>query len=327
MAPGLNYGQQAFEGMKAHRTPDNQITLFRPTKNAARMNHSAEVVSMPEIPEDLFMECLNLAVSLNAAYVPPHETGASMYIRPLMFGSSAQLGLVPPQEYTFCIYVLPAGVYHGVHPVNALILEDFDRSAPHGTGHAKLGGNYAPVLRHSDKARTEGYDITLHLDSQTRTEIDEFSTSGFIGVKKNGDEITLCVPDSRCVIESVTSDSVQEIARSFGYKVEKRSIKYDELSSFAEVFAAGTAAALVPIRSISRRSTNDKFQYLPDGSDEPGPVFTKLLSQLKGIQLGKVKAPEGWSVPVTEVDITKYCKETNVSNGVNGSEKSPDELV
>lgn len=233
MAPGLNYGQQAFEGMKAHRTPEGKITLFRPTKNAARFAHSAEVVSIPPVPEDLFMECLNVAVSLNAAYVPPHETGASMYIRPLIFGSSAQLGLNPPVEYTFCVYVLPAGVYHGVHPVDALILEDFDRSAPHGTGHAKLGGNYAPVLRHSDKARAESYDITLHLDSQTRTEIDEFSTSGFIGVKKNGDEITLCVPDSKCVIESVTSDSAQEIGKSFGYKVEKRSVNLTSVFYYA----------------------------------------------------------------------------------------------
>jgi branched-chain amino acid aminotransferase len=225
MAPGLNYGQQAFEGMKAHRTPDNKITLFRPQKNAKRMAHSAEVISVPSVPEDLFLECVNVAVSLNAAYVPPHETGASMYIRPLIFGSSAQLGLNPPVEYTFCVYVLPAGVYHGVHPVDALVLEDFDRSAPHGTGHAKLGGNYAPVLKHSDKAREQGYDITLHLDSQTRSEIDEFSTSGFIGVKKNGDEISLCVPDSKCVIDSVTSDSVLELGKTFGFKIEKRSVR------------------------------------------------------------------------------------------------------
>lgn len=224
MAPGLNYGQQVFEGQKAHRTPDDKIILFRPQKNYARMAHSSEVVSMPSVPESLFMECVHAAVSLNAAYVPPHETGASMYIRPLLFGSSPQLGLSPPDGYTFCVYVLPVGVYHGVHPVDALILEDFDRAAPNGTGNAKLGGNYAPVLRHSDKARTEGYDITLHLDSKTHTEIDEFSTSGFIGVKKNGNEITLVVPDSKAVIASVTSDSCLEIGKSLGYKVERRPV-------------------------------------------------------------------------------------------------------
>ena len=225
MAPGLNYGQQAYEGMKAFRTPDDKgITIFRPKNNAARLSNSASFISIPELPESVFLEAVHVAVALNAAYVPPHETGAAMYIRPLIFGSSAQLGLNPPEEYTFCVYVLPVGVYHGVHPVKALILEDFDRSAPHGTGSAKVGGNYAPVLKHSDKARNEGFGITLHLDSQTRTEIDEFSTSGFIGVKKEGEDITLVVPDSKNVIASVTSDSVLEIAKSFGWKTEVRSV-------------------------------------------------------------------------------------------------------
>lgn len=170
------------------------------------------------------MECIHVAVSLNAGFVPPHETGGSMYIRPLVFGSSAQLGLNPPEEYLFCVYVLPVGVYHGVHPVKALILENFDRAAPDGTGGGKIGGNYAPVMRHSDKARSEGFGITLHLDSKTRTEIDEFSTSGFIGAKKDGDQITLVVPDSKSVIASVTSESCLEIGKSLGWKVEVRSV-------------------------------------------------------------------------------------------------------
>jgi len=227
MAPGLNYGQQAYEGLKAFRSPDDKsITIFRPQKNASRLAHSASVISVPPVPEKFFLECVHTAVSLNAEYVPPHETGAAMYIRPLIFGSSAQLGLNPPEEYTFCVYVLPVGVYHGVHPVKALILEEFDRSAPDGTGNAKVGGNYAPVLRWSEKAGKEGFGITLHLDSKTRSEIDEFSTSGFIGVKKDGDNITLVVPDSKCVIESVTSHSCLEIARSFGWKTESRSVCY-----------------------------------------------------------------------------------------------------
>lgn len=225
MAPGLNYGQQAFEGQKAHRTPDGKITIFRPQKNCARMARSAVVLSMPPVPEPLFMDCVNAAVSLNAAYVPPHDTGASLYIRPILFGSSAQLGLNPPDGYTFCVYVLPVGVYHGVHPVKALILDDFDRTAPNGTGNAKVGGNYAPVLRHSDKARSEGFNITLHLDSKTHTEVDEFSTSGFIGVEKNGEQITLVVPDSQAVITSITSESTLEIGRTFGYKIERRSVR------------------------------------------------------------------------------------------------------
>jgi branched-chain amino acid aminotransferase len=226
MAPGLNYGQQAYEGMKAFRSPNDEITIFRPSRNAARLAHSASFVSIPPVPETLFQECVHAAVSLNAEFVPPHETGAAMYIRPLIFGSSAQLGLNPPEEYTFLVFVMPVGVYHGVHPVKALILEDFDRAAPDGTGSAKVGGNYAPVLRWSDKARNEGYGITLHLDSKTRSEIDEFSTSGFIGVKKEGENITLVVPDSKNVISSVTSESCLEIARSFGWKTERRSVSF-----------------------------------------------------------------------------------------------------
>ena len=149
-----------------------------------------------------------------------------MYIRPLLFGSSAQLGLSPPEEYTFLVFVLPTGVYHGVHPVAALVLEDFDRAAPEGTGSAKVGGNYAPVLRWSEKARDEGFGITLHLDSKTRTEIDEFSTSGFIGIKGDasdkGNKVSIVVPDSKNVIKSVTSESICEIGKSWGWTVEKR---------------------------------------------------------------------------------------------------------
>jgi branched-chain amino acid aminotransferase len=226
MAPALNYGQQAYEGLKAFRAPgDTAINIFRPDKNAVRMQHSAAVVSMPPVPTDMFLDACRAAVSLNAGFVPPHETGAALYIRPQIYGSSAQLGLSPPEEYTFCVFVIPTGVYHGTHPVKALILDDFDRSAPNGTGHAKVGGNYAPVLRWSDKARDEGYGITLHLDSARHEEIDEFSTSGFIGAIVEGEQVTLVVPDSTCVIDSVTSDSVQEIGKSFGWKVEKRPVR------------------------------------------------------------------------------------------------------
>ncbi|PQE03967.1 branched-chain amino acid aminotransferase protein [Rutstroemia sp. NJR-2017a BVV2] len=319
MAPALNYGQQAYEGMKAFRAPgDKDITIFRPNKNAARLAHSAEFVSIPPVPEKVFMDCVHAAVSLNAEYVPPHETGAAMYIRPLIFGSSAQLGLNPPEEYTFCVYVLPVGVYHGVHPVKALILEEFDRSAPYGTGSAKVGGNYAPVLRWSDKARNEGYGITLHLDSQTRSEIDEFSTSGFIGVKKDGDNVTLVVPDSKNVIASVTSDSILEIGKSFGWKTEVRSIKYEELPSFSEVMAAGTAAALVPIRSITRNSRSETSTYIPEDSEEPGPICEKLLSTLKGIQAGKIKDTFGWNKKVEQLDLKDFVP-SETTNGLNGN--------
>ncbi|KXL42034.1 hypothetical protein M433DRAFT_59454 [Acidomyces richmondensis BFW] len=309
MAPGLNYGQQCYEGLKAFRGPDDMtINIFRPDQNAERMQHSASFISIPQVPIEHFNKCVHLAVSLNAEFVPPHRTGAAMYIRPLLLGSSAQLGLNPPEEYTFLVYVLPTGVYHGTHPVAALILEDFDRAAPEGTGSAKIGGNYAPVLRHSEKARNEGFGITLHLDSRTRTEIDEFSTSGFIGIHgspSGPSGCTIVVPDSKNVIKSVTSDSVCQIAKSWGWKVEKRSIKYEELPSFSEVLAAGTAAALVPIKSISMRSRGVKFEY-QGGGDEPGPAAVQLLAELKGIQQGKKKDRFGWCQAVREYKDGEY---------------------
>lgn len=225
MAPALNYGMQCYEGMKAFRSPNDTINIFRPNMNAERMQHSASYISIPEVPNDHYLKCCNLAVGMNAAYVPPHETGAAMYIRPLLFGSSAQLGLNPPQEYTFVVYCIPTGVYHGTNPVDALILEDFDRAAPEGTGSAKIGGNYAPVLRHSEKAYKAGYGITLHLDSKTRSVVDEFSTSAFIGVKKDGDKVKLIASGSKNVIKSVTGDSVLRIAESLGWETESREVR------------------------------------------------------------------------------------------------------
>lgn len=301
LAPGLNYGQQVYEGLKAFRTPSGEIAIFRPLQNASRMAHSAAFVSIPPVPAEHFLKCVHLATALNAEFVPPHHTGAALYIRPLLFGSSPELALIPPTGYTFCVYTIPVGVYHGVHPVDALILEEFDRAAPEGTGSAKIGGNYAPVMRWSDKARNEGFGITLHLDSKSRTVIDEFSTSAFIGIREDQGQYTLVVPDSKNVIRSVTSDCVCEIARSIGWKVERRPVTYDELPSFSEIVAAGTAAALVPIKSITMRSRKDKFIYR-EGSDEAGPAAVKLLSTLKGIQLGKIQDSFGWLECVKEPD-------------------------
>ncbi|CAG9953464.1 unnamed protein product [Clonostachys rosea f. rosea IK726] len=328
MAPALNYGQQAYEGLKAFRTPNNAaITIFRPDRNARRMQHSADVVSMPRVPEQLFLKAVRAAVALNAEFVPPHETGAALYIRPQIYGSSAQLGLTPPDEYTFAIFVIPTGVYHGTHPVKALILDEFDRAAPYGVGSAKVGGNYAPVLRWSDAARRDGYGITLHLDSARHEEVDEFSTSGFIGAIVNPDDaadVTLVAPSSQCIIDSVTSDSILEIGRSFGWKVERRAVKYTELPAFSEVMAAGTAAALVPIRSITRRSVagssggglsydaprtssgskgEEIVTYLPQRQEDAGVICLKLISQLKAIQLGKVEDTFGWCVEIDTGDL------------------------
>ncbi len=180
---------------------------------------------MPAVPEEHFVRCVELAVLANSAYVPPHTSRAMMYIRPLEFGSGDMIGLAPPSEFTFCVFVKPITAYHGTEPLDALVMEEFDRAAPRGTGNAKIGGNYAPVIRWQAAAKKEGYGITLHLDSATRTEIDEFSTSGLVGAKKAEDgSVTLVVPDSSSIINSVTSDSCLAVARSLGWTVEKRSV-------------------------------------------------------------------------------------------------------
>ena len=293
--------------------------IFRPDQNATRMAHSAEVVSIPPVPSEHFLKCVHTAVALNAAYVPPHETGAAMYVRPLLFGSCAQLGLNPPEEYTFCVYVLPTGVYHGVHSVDAVVLEDFDRAAPKGVGSAKVGGNYAPVLRWSERARNEGYGITLHLDSSSRLSIDEFSTSGFIGVKEDEEAgKVIVVPVSDQIIKSVTSDSVCELAKSFGWRVERREIPFEEIKAFSEVMAAGTAAALVPIKSITLKSRHEKIDYLH--GEDPGPVCLKLLSHLKAVQQGKIEDSFGWCQevkPAKGYSVRASGGRGEVTNGVH----------
>lgn len=324
MAPGLNYGVQCYEGIKAFRQPSGQITIFRPDQNAVRMQRSAEFVMIPPVPSDLFLEAVNLAVATNAEYVPPANSGQAMYIRPLLFCSSAQLGLNPGTEYTFVVFVMPTGVYHGVKANDALILEDFDRAAPEGTGSAKIGGNYGPTLRHSQKAYSEGYGITLHLDSKTRSEIDEFSTSGFIGVRKDQDgKVTVVVPDSKNVIKSVTSESAVQIAKDiYGWNVERRRIAYTEIPEFAEVMAAGTAASLVPVKSVTMKSRGDKFEFKVPEGDGPGEVCEKLLKQLKGIQQGVEKDIFGWNYLVHEPPrgfTTQSATNGGTTSHVNGA--------
>ncbi|PYI12684.1 branched-chain amino acid aminotransferase II [Aspergillus sclerotiicarbonarius CBS 121057] len=329
MSPALNYGQQAYEGLKAfrHPSPSNQITIFRPHRNASRLTHSTTYISIPPIPEPLFLECVNLAVATNAEYVPPHNTKAALYIRPVVFGSSPQLSLTAPEEYTFAVFVTPTGVYHGVHAVDALILEDYDRTAPAGTGSAKVGGNYAPVLRHSAAAYREGFGITLHLDSKTRTMVDEFSTSAFIGVKKDREgRVTLVQPDSPNVIDSVTAASVLDIGeRMLGYKVEKRAVPYEEIGEFREVIAAGTAAALVPVRSITMRSRGDRWEFECGGTEGGGgEVCVELLRLLSGIQTGEVEDVFGWNWVVARPEVEgegeqekEKDREDKELNGVN----------
>ncbi|KAF3099806.1 hypothetical protein TWF103_008612 [Orbilia oligospora] len=288
LAPGMNYGQQCYEGLKAFRQKDGQIRIFRPEQNALRMQHSASFICLPEPPVDHFLKCVHLAVANNAAYVPPYGLGAGMYIRPLLFATGEQLGLNPPTDkYTLFVYVIPTGVYHGTHPIDALILDDFDRAAPQGTGSAKVGGNYAPVFKHAEKAKQMGYGITLHLDAKIKHIL-----------RSSAHRVSL----SNSVINSVTVNSCIEIAKFFGWNVEYRPVHYDELSTFNEVVAAGTAAALVPIKSITQLSKDAKFEYLKE--DEPGPMMKELVRVLKGVQQGNEPDTFGWCQLVSDPNAT-----------------------
>ncbi|RFU80499.1 branched-chain amino acid aminotransferase ii [Trichoderma arundinaceum] len=297
LAPVLHYGQEAYEGLKAFRAPNGEINIVRPEYHARRLMHSSSLVSIPPVPVDHFLKCVQLAVGMNGDYVPPNDANGMLYIRPVVFGTGCNISLDPTDEYLFCVYVTTAGAFYANDSLDALILEEFDRAAPRGTGSGKVGGNYSPVMRWSKKAKAEGYDITLHLDSQTRSEIEEFSTSAFIGVKNDGKNITLVVPDTENVVASVTSDSVQQLAKYLGWQVDRRSIKYEELADFSEVIACGTAVTVISIKSITRKSTQDKFVYLETGI-EAGPCAQRLSAMLHDIYKGKEEDPFGWCAKV-----------------------------
>ncbi|KEQ90222.1 hypothetical protein AUEXF2481DRAFT_45303 [Aureobasidium subglaciale EXF-2481] len=296
LSSALNYGMQAYEGMKAVRGSAGQILLFRPDQHAARMQHSCEYVSIPSVPKELFIQCVSLAVAQNAEFVPPFEAPAALYIRPLALGTGAQLNIIPPTEFKFCVFVQPTAALLGhASPVDVLIIEKFDRAAPRGTGSAKIGGNYAPVMRWQRQAKQEGFGLTLHLDSRTQTEIEEFSAAGFIGVKKSGDGYRLVIPDSSSVIKSVTSDTCVQLANALGWNVETRPVKYTELRDFDEVLAVGTAAIVVPIRSIVRKSTSEVFTYDSEGT---GKCFKILFDTILSAQRGEEMSTSDWNLAV-----------------------------
>ncbi|KAH7051103.1 aminotransferase [Macrophomina phaseolina] len=297
LAPGLNYGQQVFEGLKACRHPDGGIIVFRPEAHAARMQKSASYMSMPEIPTELFLQCVNLAVTGNAEYVCPHDFNGSLYVRPILFASSVQLAVVPPDEFTFCVYVQHHLGLHGPGDSKALVLDGFDRAATRGVGAAKAGGNYAPVIRWTLKAKQMGFDFLLHLDSKTQSEVEEFSWSAFVGVRRSSEEdATIVLSDSSAIVQSITADCVSELAKSFGWKVERRPVDFDELKNFAEVLAVGTAAGITPVSSIHRPSTGTIFRF-----DAEGLCYRKLWSALLGIQRGTEADRFGWCSRVCAV--------------------------
>ncbi|KAL0075915.1 branched-chain amino acid aminotransferase [Phycomyces blakesleeanus] len=301
-ATGLNYGQQCFEGLKAFRDPQGLVRVFRPEVNAARMIRSADMAYMPEVPIELFEEGVRLAVTKNLEFVPPGSSGGSLYLRPLLFGSGPFIGMGPAKEFTFIVFGMPVGNFYkgNAVPVDAWVIEDFDRTAPFGTGATKLGGNYAPTFKPMKVAKDNGYPITLHLDSKTRTMIDEFSTSNFVALThpdpKTGKQ-TFVTPNSSTVLRSVTRLSLCDIAKKLGYEVEERPVFFSELeqNKFAEVAACGTAAVITPIKKIVR---GDKVVNIGSGNQtEIGQGFLKLFNEYRGIQKGEIKDTLGWMWP------------------------------
>ncbi len=289
-ATGLHYGQEAFEGLKAYRGRDGKIRLFRWEDNAKRLHTSALGVKMEPVPVDLFREAIFTAVRLNEKFVPPYGSGASLYIRPLLYGSGAEVGVKPSSEYTFIVFVTPVGPYFkgGVKPVNMLMCRDVDRAAPLGTGNIKVGGNYAASLRAIVRARDEGYGNALFLDAKEKKYIDECGPANFFAIKNN----TYITPKSDSILPSITNKSLLAIAGKMGLKTEIRRIPLEELSEFEETGACGTAAVISPIAKIVDTDTGKIYEYCKDG--KPGPVSMKLFNKLIGIQYGDEPDEFGW---------------------------------
>lgn len=286
----LQYAQTVFEGLKAYTTVDGKVVIFRPDLNASRMADSARRLEMPVYPEDKFIEAVEKTVKANFAYVPPYGTGATLYIRPYMFGSSPVIGVKPAQEYQFRVLTTPVGPYFkgGVKPLTIRVT-DFDRAAPHGTGHIKAGLNYAMSLHAIVTAHEEGYDENLYLDPQTRTFVEETGGANFLFVTKDG---TVVTPKSDSILPSITRRSLLIVAEKYlGLKVEERQIRLDEIHEFAECGLCGTAAVISPVGKVVDHGKEIVFG---SDSENPGPVCMKLRETLLDIQLGKIEAPEGW---------------------------------
>jgi len=289
-ATALHYGQESFEGMKAYMGNDGKIRLFRWKENAARMQRSAEGIKLAVVPEELFHDAIVRAVRLNKRFIPPHGTGAALYIRPLLVGSGAEVGVKPSNEYLFLVFVTPVGPYfkEGFKPGNMMICRDFDRAAPLGTGHIKVGGNYAASLLSLEKGHDKGFTSVIYLDAKEKKYIDECGPANFFGIK--GD--TYITPDSHTILPSITNKSLQELALHNGMKVEKRPVLLEEISEFDEAGACGTAAVISPIKKIVDPDTGKTYEYCKDGN--PGPVSVKLYNQLTAIQYGDEPDPFGW---------------------------------
>ncbi|MCR4890990.1 MAG: branched-chain amino acid aminotransferase [Lachnospiraceae bacterium] len=286
----LQYSQSVFEGLKAYRTEDGRIVTFRPDQNAIRMVNSAERLEMPPFPVERFMEAVDKTVSANADWVPPYGSGATLYIRPYMFGSNPVIGVKPADEYQFRVFVTPVGPYFkgGAKPITIRV-SDFDRAAPRGTGHIKAGLNYAMSLHAIVSAHKEGYAENLYLDPATRTKVEETGGANFIFVDKDGN---LVIPKSDSILPSITRRSLHEVAEKYlGCKVTEREVLLSELKDFVECGLCGTAAVISPVGKIVDHGDEICF---PSGMEEMGPVTKKLYDTLTGIQMGHIEGPEGW---------------------------------
>ena len=286
----LQYCQACFEGLKAYTTVDGKIVTFRPDLNASRMKDSAERLKMPVFPEERFLEAVDQVVSANAAYVPPYGSGATLYIRPFMFGSGPVIGVKPSTEYQFRMFATPVGPYFkgGAKPITIRVT-DFDRAAPNGTGHIKAGLNYAMSLYAIVDAHEKGFDENMYLDAATRTKVEETGGANFLFVTKDGKVIT---PKSNSILPSITRRSLMIVAKEYlGLETEEREITLEEVKDFAECGLCGTAAVISPVGKIVDHGKEICF---PSGMEEMGPVTKKLYDTLTGIQMGRIEAPKGW---------------------------------
>lgn len=286
----FQYAQTCFEGLKAYTTEDGKIVTFRPDLNAQRMKDSCERLEMPVFPVDRFVDAVKQVVKANEAWVPPFGSGATLYIRPYMFGSNPVIGVKPAEEYQFRILVTPVGPYFkgGAKPLTIRV-SDFDRAAPHGTGHIKAGLNYAMSLHAIVDAHHKGFDENMYLDPATRTKVEETGGANFIFITKDGKLVT---PKSDSILPSITRRSLMVVAEKYlGLTVEHREVYLDELKDFAECGLCGTAAVISPVGKII---DHDREICFPSGMEEMGPVTKKLYDTLTGIQAGKIEAPEGW---------------------------------
>ena len=286
----LQYAQTCFEGLKAYTTKDGKIVMFRPDMNAARMEDSCKRLEMPVFPQDQFVQACEDVVRANAGFVPPYGSGATLYLRPYMFGSNPVIGVKPADEYQFRVFATPVGPYFkgGAKPI-VIKVSDYDRAAPHGTGNIKAGLNYAMSLYPIVKAHEEGFAENMYLDAATRTKVEETGGANFLFVTKDGKIVT---PKSNSILPSITRRSLVYVAKEYlGLEVEEREVYFSEVADFAECGLCGTAAVISPVGKINDHGKEICF---PSGMDDMGPVIKKLRETLTGIQMGDIEAPKGW---------------------------------